>query len=44
MEDFEGIRERSDGEERSDHFHVGNLDRIKDAPPNAGRRCIALTR
>jgi hypothetical protein len=35
VEDSEGIRERSDGEERSDHFHVGNLDRIKDAPPNA---------
>ncbi|MGC2785690.1 MAG: hypothetical protein WA397_18040 [Roseiarcus sp.] len=35
MEDLEGMNRRSDDEERSDHFHAGNLDRIKDAPPNA---------
>jgi hypothetical protein len=35
VEDSWGISGRSDDEERSDHFHAGNLDRIKDAPPNA---------
>ena len=34
VEDSGGISGRSDDEERSDHFHAGNLDRIKDAPPN----------
>jgi hypothetical protein len=35
MDDLEGIRGQSDQGERSDYFHAGNLDRIKDAPPNA---------
>ena len=35
VEDSAGISGRSDDEERSDHFHAGNLDRIKDAPANA---------
>jgi hypothetical protein len=35
VEDSPSISGRSDDEERSDYFHAGNLDRIKDAPPNA---------
>ena len=35
MEDLDGIDRRSDDEASSDYFHAGNLDRIKDAPPNA---------
>ena len=35
MDDFEGGQGRSDGGERPDYFHSGNLDRIRDAPPNA---------
>jgi hypothetical protein len=35
VEDPGGISRRGDDEERSDYFHAGNLDRIKDAPPNA---------
>jgi hypothetical protein len=35
VEDSGGISGRSDDEQRSDHFHAGNLDRIKDAAPNA---------
>ena len=38
VEDFQGIRGRGDGGERPDHFHAGNLERIKDAPPNASAR------
>jgi hypothetical protein len=35
VEDPRGISALTDDGERSDYFHVGNLDRIKDAPPNA---------
>jgi hypothetical protein len=35
VEDLGCINGRGDEEERSDYFHVGNLDRIRDAPPNA---------
>ena len=35
MDDLESMRGRSNKGERVDHFHAGNLDRIKDAPPNA---------
>jgi hypothetical protein len=35
VEDSGSTFGRIDDEGRSDHFHVGNLDRIKDAPPNA---------
>ncbi|MGB7972766.1 MAG: hypothetical protein WCF81_00155 [Roseiarcus sp.] len=35
MDDFENGHERSAEGERSDYFHAGNLDRIRDAPPNA---------
>jgi hypothetical protein len=30
-----GMSERGDDGERSDYLHAGNLERIKDAPPNA---------
>ena len=33
--DFEGAQGRSDERDRPDYFHIGNLDRIRDAPPNA---------
>ena len=33
--DLEGITGESAQGERSDYFHIGNLDLIKDAPPNA---------
>ena len=35
VDDLGGMRDGNDDEERADHFHAGNLDRIKDAPPNA---------
>ena len=35
MDDFEGGQGHSDGGEGPDYFHSGNLDRIRDAPPNA---------
>ena len=35
MEDFGATRWRSDEGERSDYYHAGNLDRIRDAPPQA---------
>jgi hypothetical protein len=31
----DGNRERGGDERRSDYFHPGNLDRIRDAPPHA---------
>jgi hypothetical protein len=35
VDDSGGIHGRGHDEQRSDYFHAGNLDRIKDAPPNA---------
>jgi len=35
VDDLGGISERGDDGQRSDYFHPGNLDRIKDAPPYA---------
>ena len=35
MSDFVGGHGRNDDGERPEHFHAGNLDRIRDAPPNA---------
>ena len=40
MEDYEGMElqglsGRGDEGERSDYYHAGNLDRIRDAPPKA---------
>jgi hypothetical protein len=35
VDDLLSINGRTDEEDRSDYFHAGNLDRIKDAPPNA---------
>ena len=35
MEDLGGMSGRSDDSERSDYYHAGNLDRIRDAPPQA---------
>jgi hypothetical protein len=35
VDNLEGIRGRNGDGQRSDYFHAGNLDRIKDAPPNA---------
>ena len=35
MEDLGRMSERSDGGERSEYYHAGNLDRIRDAPPQA---------
>jgi hypothetical protein len=35
VEDLEGMSGRSDDSERSDYYHAGNLDRIRDAPPQA---------
>jgi hypothetical protein len=32
---FDGGQRRGDEGKRQDHFHAGNLDRVKDAPPNA---------
>lgn len=35
MDDSGGISGHIEDGERSDYFHAGNLDRIRDAPPNA---------
>ena len=35
MDDLESMRGHGEEGGRLDHFHAGNLDRIKDAPPNA---------
>ena len=35
MEASRSISGRVDEEAPSEHFHAGNLERIKDAPPNA---------
>jgi hypothetical protein len=35
VDDLEGMNKGAEECERSDLFHAGNLDRIKDAPPNA---------
>ena len=35
MDDSGGMQEQSGEELRADHFHAGNLDRIRDAPPHA---------
>jgi hypothetical protein len=34
VESFGGLGGRRGGGEDPDFFHVGNLDRIRDAPPN----------
>jgi hypothetical protein len=33
--DLQGLGGRGDECERSDYYHAGNLDRIRDAPPKA---------
>ena len=38
VDDFEGEQGRSDEGDRPDYFHSGNLDRIRDALPNATAR------
>ena len=35
MDDLGGTNIGADERERPDLFHAGNLDRIRDAPPNA---------
>ena len=35
MKELGGLSGTAGEKNRSDHFHAGNLDRIKDAPPNA---------
>ena len=35
MDDLGGKETDADQRERSDLFHAGNLDRIRDSPPNA---------
>jgi hypothetical protein len=35
VDDLGGKQKEADQRERSDLFHAGNLDRIKDTPPNA---------
>jgi hypothetical protein len=41
VDDFEGEQGRDEGD-RPDYFHSGNLDRIRDALPNATARVHRL--